>query len=59
MRSTRDFFWELAEFIRKPGATAAGAAVVAKRVALRHGVDTARLLPLPRLTRAELEERQS
>jgi len=54
----RELFHELAEFIRRPGATAAGAAVVAKRVALAHGLPIAQYLPLPRLTRAEYEERQ-
>lgn len=54
-----DLFAELGEFIRKPSATASGAAVVAKRVALAHGLEMAQYLPLPRLTRAELEERRS
>jgi hypothetical protein len=57
-RFYREFFYELGEFIRRPAATAAGAAVVAKRVALAHGLQVAQHLPLPRLTRAEYEERE-
>jgi len=50
-----DVFWELGVFIRGPEPTAAGAAVVVKRVAKAHGVRIADDLPLPRLTRAERE----
>lgn len=38
------------------GGTAVGAAVVAKRVARKHGVRAAEWVSLPRLTRAELED---
>jgi hypothetical protein len=51
-----DLFAALEEFIRKPSATASGAAVVATRVAMAHGLDLTGYLPLPRLTRAEREE---
>ena len=37
------------------GGSAAGAAAVAKRVALQHGIRVAERIPLPRLNRAELE----
>lgn len=50
-----DVVWELGIFIRGPRPTAAGAAVVVKRVALAHGVQLADDLPLPRLTRGERE----
>lgn len=50
-----DVVWELGIFIRGPKPTAAGAAVVVKRVAKAHGVRAADVLPLPRLTRAERE----
>jgi hypothetical protein len=52
-----DLLWELEAFIRRRTATAVGAAVVVKRVAIAHGIESARLLPLPRLTRAEREDR--
>lgn len=52
-----DLLWELDLFVRRPAATATGAAVVVKRVALAHGVRVAELLPLPRLTREEREQR--
>lgn len=48
-------WWELGEFIHGPKATAAGAAVIVKRVARAHGARGAEDLPLPRLTRAERE----
>jgi hypothetical protein len=47
----RALLYELAEHARS-GGTAIGAAVVAKRVAIAHGLDVAHV-PLPRLTRAE------
>jgi hypothetical protein len=53
----RDFFWALDEFGRRPGATALGTAAVAKRVAKAHGLEVADRLPLPRLNRAELQDR--
>lgn len=52
----RDLIHELGEHARRPGATAVGAAVVAKRVARLHGLAVAERLPLPRLTRVEREE---
>jgi len=48
-----DLWWELGEFIHGRRATAAGAAVIVKRVARAQGVRVAEDLPLPRLTRAE------
>jgi hypothetical protein len=48
----RDLLWELGEHAQR-GGTAIGAAVVAKRVARKFGIDVAERLPLPRLTRAE------
>lgn len=51
-----DLLHELGEFARRPSATAIGAAVVVKRVAQAHGVESAERLPLPRLNRAEREE---
>jgi hypothetical protein len=51
-----DVLWELGEFIRRPKATAVGAAVVVKRVAKAHGIKVADRFPLPRLTREEREE---
>ncbi|MGA8725451.1 MAG: hypothetical protein WB565_10440 [Acidimicrobiales bacterium] len=56
-RFYRDLLWELEVFGRRRSATALGAAVVVKRVALAHGIAVAERLPLPRLNRAELEER--
>jgi hypothetical protein len=53
----RDVFHELDEFIHRRTATAAGAAVAVKRVAMAHGLEVADRLPLPRLNRAELAER--
>lgn len=53
----RDLLHELGEFARRPSATAIGAAVVVKRVALAYDVDAAQRLPLPRFSRAEREER--
>lgn len=53
----RDVLHELGEFAHRPSATAIGAAVVVKRVAKAHGVETADRLPLPRFNRAEREER--
>lgn len=57
-RFYRDLLWELGEFARRPTATAVGAAVVAKRVAVAHGLEVAGRLSLPRLSREELEERR-
>jgi hypothetical protein len=48
----RDLLHELGEHARK-GGTAYGAAAVAKRVALQHGVEGAEGARLPRATRAE------
>lgn len=56
-RFYRDVIFELGEFAQRRKSTAQGAAVVVKRVALAHGIPGAAELPLPRLTRAELEER--
>ena len=56
-RFYRDLLWELDEFVRRPSATAIGAAVVVKRVALAHEIESAERLPLPRYSRAEREER--
>jgi len=53
----RDVLFELGEFVQRRGATATGAAVVVKRVAVAHGIEVASRLPLPRLSRAEREER--
>jgi len=50
-----DLRWELDQFVHGPKPTAAGAAVVVKRVAKAHGVRAADVLPLPRLTRGERE----
>jgi len=50
----RDLLFELGEHARRRGATAYGAAVVAKRGAVAHGLAEAGRLPLPRPTRAEL-----
>jgi hypothetical protein len=52
-----DVLHELGEFARRPKSTAIGAAVVVKRVALVHGIQSAERLPLPRFNRAEREER--
>ena len=52
----RDLLHELGEFARRPSATAIGAAVVAKRVALTYGIGSAERLPLPRFSRAERED---
>ena len=54
----RDLLYELGEFSRRPTATALGAAVVVKRVAKVYGIQAADRLPLPRLSRAEREDRQ-
>jgi hypothetical protein len=54
----RDLLYELGEFSRRPTATALGAAVVAKRVAKQYGIGAADRLPLPRLSRAEREDRK-
>lgn len=54
-RFYRDLLHALGEHARRRGATAQGAAVVAKRVALEHGLAVAEL-PLPRLNRAERDE---
>lgn len=51
----RDLLWELGEFARRKSATAVGASIVVKRVALAHGIEVAERLPLPRLTRKEFE----
>lgn len=53
----RELLHELGEFARRPSATAIGAAVVAKRVALSHGIASAERLALPRFNRAEREDR--
>ena len=51
----RDLLFELGEHAQR-GGTAFGAAVVAKRVALAHGLAVAESVPLPRPTRAERDE---
>lgn len=56
-RFYRDVLHELGEFGLRKTATALGAAVVVKRVAQAHGIEVADRLPLPRLSRAEREER--
>jgi len=48
----RELLYELGEHARR-GGTAYGAAAVAKRVAVRYGVESAVVSPLPRPTRAE------
>lgn len=53
-----DLQWELAEFIRRPKATAVGVGVIVKRVALAHGIAVAEQYPLPRLTGSEERERR-
>jgi hypothetical protein len=55
-RFYQDLLYELGEFARRRSATAVGAAVIVKRVALSHGIDAAVRLPLPRLTREEQAE---
>lgn len=50
-----DVLWELGELAQK-GGSAVGAGAVVKRVALAHGVEAAKRLPVPRLNRAELVE---
>jgi hypothetical protein len=50
-----DLWRELDEFIHGRKPTAAGSAVILKRVALAHGIRVASDLPLPRLTRGERE----
>ena len=55
-RFYRDLLHELGEFARRRTATAVGAAVVAKRVAVAYGIEAANRLPLPRLSRVEREE---
>lgn len=50
-----DLLYELGELAAR-GGTATGAAAVAKRVALAHGLASAERHPLPRLTRAQLDE---
>lgn len=52
----RDVLHALGEHARRRGATAQGAAAVAKRVAKDYGLPVADRLPLPRLTRAERED---
>lgn len=52
-----DLLYELGEHAAR-GGTAYGAAAVAKRVALAHGVEKADVVPLPRPTRAERAERR-
>ena len=54
-RFYRDLLYELGEFSHRRTATAIGAAVVAKRVAVAYGIEAAARLPLPRLSRAERE----
>ena len=49
-RFYRDLLYELGEFARRRTATAVGAAVVTKRVAVAYGVEVASRLPLPRLS---------
>jgi len=56
-RFYRELLYELGEFARRPSATAIGAAVVAKRVAVTFGIASADSLPLPRFSRAEREDR--
>ena len=56
-RFYRDLLYELGEFAERRTATAVGAAVVAKRVAIAYGIEVAQRLPLPRLTRVEREKR--
>ena len=55
-KSYRNVLHALGEHARRRGATAQGAAAVAKRVAREHGLEIAERLPLPRLTRAERED---
>jgi hypothetical protein len=55
-RFYRDVLHALGEHARRRGATAQGAAVVVKRVARAHGLQIAEALPLPRLTREELDD---
>jgi hypothetical protein len=55
-RFYRDLLYELGVFAQRRTATAVGAAVVAKRVAVAYGIEAANRLPLPRLSRAEREE---
>lgn len=55
-RFYRDLLYELGEFAHRRTATAVGAAVVAKRVAVAYGIEAANRLLLPRLCRAEREE---
>jgi hypothetical protein len=50
-----DLLWELGELARA-GGSAVGAGAVAKRVALAHGIESARHLSVPRLNRAERED---
>lgn len=52
-----DLLYELGEHAAR-GGTAYGAAVVARRVALAHGVERADVVPLPRPTRAERADRR-
>jgi hypothetical protein len=54
-RFYRDLLYELGEFAQRRSATAVGAAMVAKRVAVAYGLEAAARLPLPRLSRAERE----
>lgn len=53
----RDVLWALREHAMRKGSTAQGAAVVVKRIAKAHGLEVADRLPLPRLSRSQLEER--
>jgi hypothetical protein len=50
-----DALYALGEHARSPKATAQGAAKVLKRVAQEYGIEAAETMPLPRLTRQELD----
>ncbi|MEY2448931.1 MAG: hypothetical protein QOH79_2407 [Acidimicrobiaceae bacterium] len=57
-RFYRDVMYALDVHMQRKSATAQGSAAVVKHVAQAHGLEVADRLPLPRLCRAELEDRR-
>lgn len=57
-RFYRDVIDALDAHMQRRTATAQGAPAAVKRVALEHGIEVATRLPLPRLSRAELDDRE-
>lgn len=52
----RDLMDALAEWQRRPEATSRGCVTVVKRVAQAHGIALADRLPLPRLSRKQMDQ---